>query len=1050
MVSCGKKKPTAEDGEKDLTKKTAANPIFEHAWPTPQAEKELSTSVTTGLTTAEAEQRLARDGPNALTPPPTTPWWVNLGKHLLGGFALLLWAGGILCFIVYAIDQTRLPEFYLGVVLVVVVVVTGLFGYWQDSKADAVLAGFLKLTPQQAIVVRDGNEGVEMDATKLVKGDVVIMSGGQKVPADVLVIECQGLKVDNSSLTGESLPQKRGVGQSDELPHETHNIAFFGTQCTEGLAKGIVIRCGDDTFMGQIATAAVEGEKPQTQMQIELNRFILIITAIAVVLGLVFFGIAFALGYDWVVAVIFMIGIIVANVPEGLLVTVTVALTITAKNMAAKNVLVKNVETIETLGAVTVICSDKTGTLTQNRMTVRHAIYSQETFTAKISKMDHPGDATPERRDSGNHLSAGEDGVIKKMSSLDLSRPALHAVHYGTKFRSPTDTSLEFGLLLRCAGLCNHAKFTDKKGPLLQRPTNGDASESALLKFATSHMGVDSARKGNPEIACVPFNSTQKFMATIHEQATGRYLLLMKGAPEKIIGRCSRLVNGTPFDEDQKREFANAQMELAANGERVLAFAQLELSSKDFPKGFKFDVEEKNFPLEGLQFIGMLSLEDPPREEVPKAVQECQNAGIKVVMVTGDHPLTAKSIAQQVGIIDFEAVVTNLAEPNPDATAVVVTGPEVDELTDEQWDFILSRKQIVFARTLPQQKQAIVAHFQLKDNIVAVTGDGVNDSPALKKADVGIAMGITGSDVAKDAADMILMDDNFASIVKGVEEGRLIFDNLKKSIVYTLESNIPEILPFLANITIRIPLALTTIMILGIDLGTDMLPAIAFAYERPELNIMKRKPRDRVRDRLVTLQLIGVSYLQIGMIQGFSAYTAFFWVLNDFGFTTNNLLTQQQGVTWDRSDTDSENIGTCYRFVDDGGAGGGVNAGGIERCAGFGYRNLALRTAQSAHFVATVVGQIAGGIIHKTRFLSQLQHNWENMVLNFGFFEEVALCCLLVYTPGLNSVFGFEPMAAEFWWCGWPYFFLTIVYDEWRKWWCRKFPKSLVYKLTFF
>uniref|UniRef100_A0A0G4GP24 P-type sodium-transporting ATPase4 n=1 Tax=Chromera velia CCMP2878 TaxID=1169474 RepID=A0A0G4GP24_9ALVE len=1065
-----------------LAQRVHAAAITEHSWPVEEVEKSAETSCIHGLSSKVAEERLAKDGPNMLTPPKEVPWWVHFAKHLLGGFSLLLWGGAFLCFFVFYIDTTRIPEFWLGVVLAVVVLVTGVFSWYQDSKADAVLRGFLKLTPQMASVIRDGEMERDVEATKLVRGDIVVLRGGKKVPADVLIIECQGLKVDNSSLTGEALPQRRSVEKTHDLPHETQNLAFFGTQCTEGKAKGIVIRCGDDTLMGQIATATAEGEKPETQMQIELHHFIKIITIIAGFIGVVFFVIALAIGYDPVVAVIFMIGIIVANVPEGLLVTVTVALTITAKNMAAKNVLVKNVETIETLGAVTVICSDKTGTLTQNRMTVRHAIYSHESAVGKISPMDHPGDGTPERQSTNNSAttngpflgrsaSPGEEAPAPAQatptisisasgpgasggggrresllaSSLDMSRPALHAVHYGTKFRSPQDTTLEFGLLLRCAALCNHARFVEKKGPLMQRPTNGDASESALLKFSTSHMNVDLARKQNPEVCCVPFNSSKKFMVTIHCQPEGSHLLLMKGAPERIISRCNRLVNGTPCDEDQRRELQAAQMELAANGERVLAFAQLELPVQNFPKGFKFDVEEENFPLEGLQFIGMLSMEDPPREEVPKAVAECQSAGIQVVMVTGDHPLTAKSIATQVGIIDFEAVVTNLETSNPDATAVVVTGPEIDDLTDDQWDFILSRKQIVFARTLPQQKQRIVAEFQNRDHVVAVTGDGVNDSPALKKADVGIAMGVTGSEVAKDAADMILMDDNFASIVKGVEEGRLIFDNLKKSIVYTLESNIPEIIPFLANIMLRIPLALTTIMILAIDLGTDMLPAIAFAYETAELNIMKRKPRDRTRDRLVTLQLIGVSYLQIGMIQAFAAYTAFFWVLNDFGFQTSNLMTQQQGVTWDNPDSDPENLNTCYRFIE-----GGVADGGIERCAGFEYRNLALRTAQSAHFVATIVCQVAGGIIHKTRFLSQLQHNWKNAPLNVGFAEELLLCCALLYIPGMNDVFGFEPMLLEYWWPGWPFFVLTVVYDEWRKWWCRKFPKSLVYRLGFF
>ena len=736
---------------------------------------------------------------------------------------MLLWLGAVLCFIAYSIQATTMEQppddnLYLGIVLTAVVVITGIFSYYQESKSSKIMESFKNMVPQYALCLRNG-EKVTIQATELTLGDIVEVKFGDRIPADLRVLEARSFKVDNSSLTGESEPQARTPEFTHENPLETKNLAFFSTNAVEGTATGIVVNIGDWTVMGRIAGLASGLETGDTPIAKEIAHFIHIITGVAVFLGVTFFIIAFILGYHWLDAVIFLIGIIVANVPEGLLATVTVCLTLTAKRMASKNCLVKNLEAVETLGSTSTICSDKTGTLTQNRMTVAHMWFDNAIHEADTS----------------------ED-----QSGVSMNKNAV-----GWK------------ILSRVAALCNRAEFKPGQDsiPILKREVNGDASEAALLKCCELTMGnVMNYRTKNKKVCEIPFNSTNKYQVSIHDtedKNDKRYLLVMKGAPERILDRCSTIViDGEEKDltDEWKDAFNDAYMELGGLGERVLGFCDYMLDEEKYPQGYPFDADEANFPLEGLRFTGLMSMIDPPRAAVPDAVAKCRSAGIKVIMVTGDHPITAKAIAKSVGIIsEGNETVEDIAnrlnisvnDVNPrEAHAAVVHGGELKVLGDEALDDILMyHNEIVFARTSPQQKLIIVEGCQRMGAIVAVTGDGVNDSPALKKADIGVAMGIAGSDVSKQAADMILLDDNFASIVTGVEEGRLIFDNLKKSIAYTLTSNIPEISPFLLFILADIPLPLGTVTILCIDLGTDMVPAISMAYEEAESDIMKRMPR---------------------------------------------------------------------------------------------------------------------------------------------------------------------------------------------------------------
>merc|ERR1711981_1332797 len=956
--------------------------------------KRFSTEVENGLTSEQAAKNLAEYGRNELTPPKTTPEWVKFCQCLFSGFACLLWLGAIFCFLAYGIQASAYEEppddnLYLGVVLTAVVTVTGVFSYYQESKSAAIMESFKNLVPQYALVRRDG-EKVTMTAAELTLGDIVEIKFGDRVPADIRVLEARMFKVDNSSLTGESEPQARSPEFTHENPLETKNLAFFSTNAVEGTCTGIVVNIGDNTVMGRIAGLASGLETGDTPIAKEIAHFIHLITGVAVFLGVSFFIIAFILGYHWLDAVIFLIGIIVANVPEGLLATVTVCLTLTAKRMASKNCLVKNLEAVETLGSTSTICSDKTGTLTQNRMTVAHMW-----FDNKIVEADTSEDQS------------GSQGATWKESS-------------GWK------------TLERVGMLCNRAEFKGgQEGvSVLKREVNGDASEAAILKCTElSHGNVMDYRKKNNKVCEIPFNSTNKFQVSIHEtedKNDNRYLLVMKGAPERIVDRCSTIIvegREMPMTEEWKNAFETAYMELGGLGERVLGFCDYMLPADKYPNGYPFDADDVNFPLEGLRFVGLMSMIDPPRAAVPDAVVKCRSAGIKVIMVTGDHPITAKAIARSVGIIsEGTNTVEDLAsqrgcdvkDVNPrDANAAVVHGGELKDLSEKQIDEILMyHTEIVFARTSPQQKLIIVEGCQRMGAIVAVTGDGVNDSPALKKADIGVAMGIAGSDVSKQAADMILLDDNFASIVTGVEEGRLIFDNLKKSIAYTLTSNIPEISPFLLFIIADVPLPLGTVTILCIDLGTDMVPAISMAYEGPESDIMKRQPRNPFTDKLVNERLISMAYGQIGMIQASAGFFVYFVIHAENGFLPWDLFGLRK--SWDSLAINDlkDSYGQEWTYKD---------------------RKILEYTTHSAFFVSIVIVQWADLIICKTRMNSVFQQGMKNWFMNFGLFFETALACILCYTPGMDKGLRMYPLKINWWIPAIPFSVLIFCYDETRK-----------------
>lgn len=882
--------------------------------------KYLDVTLEKGLTMQQVMEQRQRHGENRLTPPKKTHWFIKYLLEFTNFFALLLMFGGVLCFVGFSIDETGDPtNLYLGVVLELVTFLTCTFSYIQNAKSEAIMEGFKKMIPEQCDVIREGQVST-LDAWELVPGDIVKMKEGQKVPADIRLLRSNEVKVDNASLTGESEPQERTADircNPDGTPVtalESENLCFYTTMIVTGSCTGIVIGTADHTIMGQIAGLATETSGEQTPIAKEIEKFIHIISAIAIFLGVLFFALSLALyGTEpeaIIGSVVFMIGIIVANVPEGLLATVTVSLALTAQRMHQKYVLVKNLEAVETLGSTSVIASDKTGTLTQNRMTVQHCWYDEKVFATPAAKNSIMlAEQLAGKEIYGEPVYNPEDATFKKLQMVTtLCNNADFLTMLPKDDETSTYVAMGCGTVSAAEGAenvvidvaegCKKPAFN-----LLKLNCSGDASESGLLKYMQPISDATAFRAKYPKVFEIKFNSTNKWQLSIHQQPDSeRLVIVLKGAPERVLKKCKfymkdgEKVSVTP--EWEKGCYTKAYESLGGLGERVLGFAFAELP-ESFTKDFNFTQKpEPNFPMDDLVFVGLNALIDPPREGVPEAVDKCKRARIRVFMVTGDHPITAQAIARKVGIID--------AEVYDAGNAMIVSGDMIrdwEEISDpaikqKKWDDALDHQQLVFARVSPAHKLLIVEHNQRRGEIVAVTGDGVNDAPALRKADIGIAMGIAGMDVSKEAADMILMNDNFASIVNGVEEGRLIFDNLKKSIAYTLSSNIPEIGPFLLYITIQLPLPLSTVMILMVDLGTDMVPAISLAYELKEADIMDRPPRNAATESLVNRKLICFAYFQIGVIQALAGFFTYFIVLNDYGFNPK-ILPGLGGVnTW--------------------------------------------------------------------------------------------------------------------------------------------------------
>ena len=1084
-----------------------------------------------GLTEEEAKKRNEEFGDNTLSAKEKDPWYVKLFHELTSFFALLLWAGAILCFIAYGLDSSDPSNLYLGFVLAIVVMITGIVTFFQNAKSDSIMEGFKNFIPPMCTVVRDGKETSILSA-KVVPGDLLSIKEGQRIPADIRITQVNGMKVDNSSLTGETeaLNRSEKCDQPDKIL-ETKNVAFFGTLCKQGLGKGIVFNIGDNTVIGNIAGMADTAEAGLTPLRKELNRFIKFITIIALSLGVIFFSLGFILKYTIIQNLVFAIGIIVANVPEGLLSTITITLSVAAKRLSEKKVLVKNLESVETLGSTSCICSDKTGTLTQNKMTVENLWYNMNIVLApslEKNKIENVKYNT-----SDNHfLELQKCAVLNSAAVFSDALPDKDVFYLeALKKDNPNKYESEYNKIN------SEWKENIKKMKYFERDVIGDASETALIKFyqpiediIKMRNSLKIAKQFDNSDAIIPFNSSYKFALKVYElegDSNHSYVVYMKGAPERIYEKCKRIFcqgEEKEINEEMNNNFLEANKSFAKNGERVLGFARLLLPKSQFTRGTEFNLKDPfNIPFNDFCFLGLISLIDPPRDSVPHAIEKCKSAGVKVIMVTGDQQLTAAAIAKKIGIfegknsidISEEERITN-EQAIEMCDAIVVNGDmltqaakEDDGLPEseqgkklEKW---LRKSQIVFARTSPAQKLYIVRGCQKLGYIVAVTGDGVNDSPAIKQADIGIAMGITGSDVAKDSADMILLNDDFSSIIVGIEEGRKIFDNLKKSICYTLTSNIPEIFPFIIFIIFALPLPLSTVLILCVDLGTDIFPAVSFAFEPSELDIMTRRPR-RSTDHLVTKKMLAFAYLQMGFIQTVAGFICYFIIFNEFGFSPSSLkgilstpyfphastdiynpdkpffgnsrvscvdgiLTAIDNGSKDRSLLSNDNEkGTTldWLFTNDldqdlrmgflknncsDPTNKGINSVNFSECKVFQispiskrpvcYSTEALKYAQTAFFFSIVISQFCNSLSVKSKKLSFATQGLDNDFMILGWTVEIVLCFCLAYFRPLNYVFGSRDVIfLHFGIYGSIISMSMLVYEEIRKLLIRNFPSK--------
>jgi len=757
-----------------------------------------------GLSDIESKARLETYGANIIEEKDKVSVIFKFLRQFTNFFAILLMVGSVLAFFAEYLIPGQ-GNLYIGIALFAVVILNAVFTFIQEYQSEKIMESFKSMMPVKIQVLRDG-ERTEILAKDVVPGDVIFLSEGDKIPVDGRLIEQHNLKVDNSSLTGESEPQLRSLECTHENILESRNMVFSGTLVQSGTGRAIVYATGMNTQIGKIAKLTKETKTQLSPMRKELNHFIKIISTIAIILGVLFFLISIAIGNYFMSSLIFAIGIIVANVPEGLLPTVTLALSMASKRMAKKNALIKNLESVETLGSTTVICTDKTGTITQNKMFVN-------SFFLNMQELNHS----------------------ENFSKVD-----------------------GFDKLMGVSVLCNNSRL-DESG----KKYFGDPTEGALLLFASVYANIKKMNLEHPRLDEDPFCSKTKCMITINEYKDAKFSYL-KGAPEVVLDKCKHMLLNNhmqPLKANSKSIIETHYKRMASRGERVLGLA------------YKIHSElEDDFV-----FLGLVGIIDPPRPEIPGAIAKCKEAGIKVIMITGDYSLTAEAIAKEVGIL------------RKDGKNIIITGQELEKMSDDDLREILKKENLIFARTSPIQKLKIVQALQANGEVVAVTGDGVNDAPALKNADIGIAMGIMGTEVSKEASNMVLLDDNFATIVAAVEEGRTIYANIKKFIAYILTSNVPEILPFIAFVLLGIPLPLTVILILAIDLGTDILPALALGSEKAESDVMKQPPRSR-KERLLTRQLLTNSYGIIGMLQAAGGFFAYFYVLYSGGWTFGTQL----------------------------------------------------------------------------------------------------------------------------------------------------------------
>ncbi|KXT11694.1 hypothetical protein AC579_6492 [Pseudocercospora musae] len=955
-----------------------------------------------GLSVSLAAHQLKTVGRNVPSPPPSR-WFQRLIGYLFGGFGAILFVASVLVFIAWkplGEPDPAIANLALAIVLACVWLIQAAFSFWQDFSSSKVMASITQMLPEECIVVRDRQQ-TRVDGRDVVPGDILKVTMGNKLPADVRFLECSSdVRFDRSILTGETAPLLGSVESTDDNYLETACIGLAGTHCVSGSAWGLILETGDRTVFGRIAKLTSTPKSGLTPLQKEIMYFVLVI--VSLMLTMVIIVIAVWAGWlrqehpDWISVaqlIVSCVSVAVAFIPEGLPIAVTASLTITANIMRKNKILCKSLKTVETLGAVNVICSDKTGTLTRNLMKVTDFMVGKVTMTAD---------------DASNRFEKFEG--LRQLANM-------------------------------CAA-CNEAEFdaSTLAKDIHDRKVNGDATDSAILRFAETMRPVSELRDAWRSVFKVAFNSKNKFAINIVKGETSEnQLLMIKGAPDILLPRCKSYIDmdGSvkEMTEQDTRTLEGMKDFWSNQGKRVILLAEKPLENLLFdpvnqPREYERDIMGR--ASNGLILSGLVGIVDPPRPEIPEVVSTLRRAGIRVFMVTGDFKLTAAAIAAECGIItqtpkniddithlafddDYLESAGIIEEKSPDTLcyttkSIVLSGAHIETLDDSMWDKLAKYDEIVFARTTPEHKLKIVREFQARDLTVGMTGDGVNDAPSLKEADVGIAMA-SGSDIAIEAADMVLLD-SFSAIIEAVRYGRVVYDNLKKTICYLLPAgSFSEFWPVFTNVCFGLPQILSSFLMIIICCFTDCAAATALAYEKPEADVLTRPPRNAKKDRLVNSKLIFEAYGFLGVLETVSSFAMGYWYAQRQGIPFSTLWfgfgTVPEGMTQTR------------------------------------YQDI-LNVASSVYFVNLVVMQWFNLFAVRTRRLSVLQHSMNNWLLLPAIAFALVIAIFFLYVPSFHGPLQTAVIPTEHWFLPMAFGTGILLLDEGRKFLVRKYPTSLI------
>jgi len=890
-----------------------------------------------GLTSDEAQARLRKHGFNTLVEKKSRGFSYKFLVHFKDLFGILLLFASALSAVS---GLWQLSLIILGVVLLNI-----FFSLFQESRAEKAMQTLKHWMPEYAKVVRDG-ELQKVLVKEIVPGDIIVLEAGDRVPADARLIVAFDLWTNNVPLTGESEPQPRTVKPAKSLDKaylDSPNLVFMSTSVAKGRGKAVVLATGMDTQFGKIAHLTQTVREEKSPLQKEIANMAKYDFSIAVVVGTVFFLASLVwLNLDFYSSILFMIGVMVACVPEGLQVTVSSALAINVLQMVKQNVLVKRLSAVQTLGSVTVICTDKTGTITKGEMTVKKLWVKDQVI--EISGVGY----SPEGDFTVNGI------ALKPQESVDVEK------------------------LLEIAALCNGAKIDPPSDRTAVWSVIGDPTDGALIVAALKYgMNVRNRLAEKPVVHIMPFDFTRKRMTTMHK-LNGDVLFYTKGAPRSVLSVCSKILVDGEVEEATRKRLRSAEAkirEFANEGLRVIAVAYRKLPKSEYSKDA---VLEKD-----MVFVGLAAMRDPPRFEVKDAVAKAKQAGIKTVIITGDYGPTAEVVAREVGIVDGEC-------------CNIVRGVDLDGLDDAAIVDAVRRGNVIFARVSPEQKLRIVKVVKESGEVVAVTGDGANDAPSLKEADIGVAMGASGTDVAREAADIVLLDDSFESIVKAVESGRAIYENIRKFIVYVFSHNWAELIPYMLYALLGIPLPLLVVQVLAIDLAIDVIPSLALSREPPEAGIMQEPPRS-LKERLFTAKVFLRSFY-IGVIIAVGAMYGCLSAWIDGGW--------QLGIALP-ADSPVYIKGVTMTFA-------GIVVAQVGNV-------LACRTSKVSIF--------------KTKLST-------NKWIFWGIAAQLAVLAFLIYVPFAQSFFGTTALEIEDWLFLASLALIVVFAEEIRKFFSRRWPQN--------